>query len=92
MLSLISREGRKEKNCMQAKLVGIQHVNFTNNKGENIRGINIYCAFASENVEGFRTEKFFLRPEIKLPELKLNETIEIVFNMKGKVEGLTKAQ
>ena len=76
---------------MQVKLVGIQHVNFTNNNGETINGINIFCAFKDENVEGLRTEKFFLRPEIKLPDCKLNDTIEISFNMKGKVEMLYKA-
>ena len=91
MLSLISRGGRKEENYMQAKLVGVQHVNFTNNNGETINGTNIFCAFKDENVEGLRTEKFFLRPEIKLPECKLNDTIEISFNMKGKVEMVYKA-
>lgn len=75
---------RKEENHMQAKLVGIQHINFTNN-GETINGTNIFCAFKGENVEGLRTEKFFLRPEIKLPDCKLNDNIEISFNMKGKV-------
>lgn len=76
---------------MQAKLVGIQRVNFTNNNGETISGTNIFCAFKDENVEGLRTEKFFLRLEITLPDCKLNDTIEISFNMKGKVEMLYKA-
>lgn len=52
---------------MQVKLVVVQHVNFTNNRGETINGTNIFCAFNDENVEGLRTEKF-LRPEIKLPD------------------------
>ena len=68
---------------MQVKLVGVQHVNFINNNGENIDGTNIFCAFKDENVEGLRTEKFFLRPEIKLPECKLNDALDISFNMKG---------
>ena len=45
---------------MQVKLIGVQHVNFTNNNGETINGTNIFCAFKDENVEGLRTEKFFL--------------------------------
>lgn len=81
----------KENKYMQVKLVGVQHVNFTNNSGETIHGTNIFCSFKDENVEGLRTEKFFLRPEIKLPDCKLNDTIEISFNMKGKVEMLYKA-
>ena len=65
---------------MQVKLVGVQPVNFTNNNGETINGTNIFCAFRDENVEGLRTEKFFLK-----------DAIEISFNMKGKVEMLYKA-
>ena len=68
---------------MQAKLLGVQHVNFTNNNGEAINGINIFCAFKDENVEGCRTEKFFLKDGIKLPDCKINDTIEISFNMKA---------
>lgn len=73
---------------MQVKLVGVQPVNFTNNNGETINGTNIFCAFKDENVEGLRTEKFFLRPEVKLPECKINDTVDISFNMKGKVEAI----
>lgn len=75
---------------MQVKLVGVQHVNFTNNSGEIINGINIFCAFKDENVEGLRTEKFFIKPEIELPECKINDVIDISFNMKGKVEMISK--
>lgn len=76
---------------MEAKLVGVQTVNFTNNKGETIKGTNVYCAFEDSNVNGLRTEKFFLKDGIKLPECKINDTIEITFNMKGKVEKIYKA-
>lgn len=75
---------------MQAKLIGIQMINFTNNSGETIKGNNIFCAFKDERVEGLRTEKFFLKDEIELPECKLNDTINISFNMKGKVEAVYK--
>ena len=76
---------------MQVQLVGVQPVKFTNNNGEIINGTNIFCAFKDENVEGLRTEKFFLKAGIKLPECKLNDTIDISFNMKGKVEMVHKA-
>ena len=75
---------------MQVKLVGIQQVNFTNNNGETINGTNIFCAFKDENVDGLRTEKFFHRPEITLPECKINDALDISFNMKGKVEAIYK--
>lgn len=76
---------------MQVRLIGTQLVNFTNSNGETIKGTNIFCAFKDEKVEGLRTEKFFLKDGIKLPECKLNDTINISFNMKGKVEAVYKA-
>lgn len=75
---------------MTVKLLGIQLVNFTNNNGETIKGTNIYCCFKDDGVEGLRTEKFFLKDGIKLPECKVNDTIDISFNMKGKVEMIYK--
>lgn len=77
---------------MNAKLVGVQEIHFTNNSGEEIIGKTIFCAFQDENVEGLRTEKFFLKDGINLPkDTKLNDTIDISFNMKGKVEMIFKA-
>ena len=77
---------------MKAKLIGVQGIHFTNNNGEDINGTNIYCAFQDGNVEGLRTEKFFLKDGINLPkDTKLNDTIDISFNMKGKVEMIYKA-
>ncbi len=77
---------------MQVTLLGLQGIHFLNNQGENISGTNIFCAFKDENVEGLRTEKFFLKEGITLPkDTKLNDTIELAFNMKGKVTMIFKA-
>ncbi len=77
---------------MQAKLVGVMGVNFTNNNGEAIHGTNIFVAFKDENVEGLRTEKFFLKDGISLPDnTKINDTLELSFNHKGKIESIHKA-
>lgn len=77
---------------MQAKLVGVMDVNFTNSNGEAIRGTNIFAAFKDENVEGLRTEKFFLKEGISLPkDTKINDTIDVSFNHKGKIEMIHKA-
>ena len=82
----------KEDKGMKAKLFGVQGIHFTNNNGEDVNGTNIFCAFQDENVEGLRTEKFFLKDGITLPkDTKLNDTIDISFNMKGKVEAIFKA-
>lgn len=77
---------------MTVKLLGVKHIHFTNNNGEEINGTNIYCAFKDENVEGLRTEKFFLKEGITLPkDIKQNDTVELEFNMNGKVEKVLKA-
>ena len=77
---------------MQVKIVGVQNVNFTNNSGEVIKGMNIFVGFKDENVEGLRTEKFFLKEGISLPkETKLNDTIDLSFNHKGRIEMINKA-
>lgn len=77
---------------MLFKLLGIQPINFTNNSGETINGTNIFVVYKDENVEGLKTEKFFLKSGIEIPkEVKLNDSLDIAFNMKGKVEMISKA-
>lgn len=90
-MALISRAIEKGDKSMQVKLIGVQRVNFTNNAGEVINGTKLFCAFKDENVEGLRTESFFVKPEIKIPECKINDAIELLFNMKGKIEMIYKA-
>lgn len=76
---------------MQAKLLGVMKVNFTNNQNEAVQGTNLFVAFQDENVEGLRTEKFFLKDSIALPkETKINDVIDIVFNFKGKIEAINR--
>lgn len=76
---------------MQAKLLGVMKVNFTNNQNETVQGNNIFVAFQDENVEGLRCEKFFLKDNIALPkDTKINDVIDIVFNFKGKIEAINK--
>lgn len=76
---------------MKVQLVGVQEIHFLNNLGEPINGVNLYCAFKDEKVEGLRTEKFFLKDGIALPkDVKVNDSLEIAFNMKGKVEAVSK--
>lgn len=77
---------------MKAKILRVQKVGFTNNNGEVISGTNIFVAFPDENVEGVRTEKFWLKDGINLPkDTKLNDMLEIAFDRKAKVEMIYKA-
>jgi len=78
---------------MKVKLFGVQDVNFTNANGETINGTNIFVGFSDENVEGIRTEKFFVKESIDFPEnVKINSTLELSFNHKGKIEAIYSAQ
>lgn len=77
---------------MQVQLVGVQNINFTNQNGEKISGKNLYVLYVDENVEGFRTDKFFLKEGIALPkDAKLNDNLDLSFNHKGKIEAVYKA-
>lgn len=77
---------------MQTKLLGVMDVNFKNEQGEEITGQTIFVGFKDINVQGLRTEKFFLKNDMSLPEqTKINDTLEISFNYKGKIESISKA-
>lgn len=77
---------------MEARILGKQAINFTNNSGEEVVGTNIFVAFKDASVDGLAVSKFFLKNDISLPEnTKLNDMLEISFNHKGKIESITKA-
>lgn len=76
---------------MEVKLLGVQDISFKDSEGRSIVGTNIFCGYADENVQGIRTDKFFLKEGIDLPkDTKLNEILNISFNQKGKVESIEK--
>ena len=78
---------------MKVKLFGIQDVNFISATGGTISGTNIFVGFADENVEGLKTERFFIKNSIPLPDnVKINGTLELSFNHKGKIEAIYLAQ
>lgn len=77
---------------MKAKFVGIQELNFQTDRGENIVGNNLFILHEDENVTGLKASKVFVKAGINLPkDVKLNDTLDISFNMKGKVEAIYKA-
>lgn len=72
---------------MQVKVLGISKVNFTNANGNTIKGTSLYAGFIHETTVGIRVEKFFIKDGI-LVDCKPNDTIELVFDMRGKVEAI----
>ena len=76
---------------MKTKILGIQDIQFTNANGEEIIGKNVFCAFPEDGVIGLRCEKYFLKKDTILPkDMKINETVDLIFNRKGKIEAIIK--
>ncbi len=73
---------------MISKLLGYSKVDFTNeNTGEQIKGTTLYIAFSDENTIGAKCDKVFVRDEKLIPKnLKVNDTLNLGFNYKGKIE------
>ena len=72
------------------KLIGIQALNFKNNLGEQVRGTNIWVAYADENVTGLKAQKFFLKDGFELPDCKPNDNLRLIFDMRGRVVSVEK--
>ncbi len=77
---------------MNMKLLGIQIVDFINKQGEHITGCNLFVCHKDDKVDGLCTAKFFVNGNILLPkDMAINDTINVSFNHKGKILGITKA-
>ena len=75
---------------MKAKLIGYSPVSFKSQDGTLIEGITLSVGYAEEHTTGMRAERFFVKKEIEIPQVKIGENINIFFNQKGKVESITK--
>lgn len=75
---------------MKAILVGYRDVNFTNkDTGEVISGQSIFIEYEDFNVHGLATTKIFLPSDMRLtPAPSLPTTVNIEFNMRGKVQSI----
>lgn len=76
---------------MKARFVGIQELNFQTDRGENVVGNNLFILHEDENVTGLKASKIFVKETVNLPkDLKMNDILDISFNMRGKVEAIHK--
>lgn len=77
---------------MLAIIYGLMKLDFTNDDGEKFSGTNLFAGFEADNVIGLRTERFFVKSDIPLPEdLEIGDEVELSFNYRGKLESVTKA-
>ncbi len=78
-------------------LVGVQPLDFPNDKGEQIKGINLHVNYDDENVYGQKAGTKFLSDAlcttkgITIDSLLpyCDNDIEVELNFKGKVTGIT---
>lgn len=74
---------------MKVSVLGIRPVNFTASDGRAVAGSTLYIGYETDGVDGMAAEKIFVSAE-KLPKKAIvpGSDIEIIFNMKGKVEAV----
>lgn len=77
---------------MVMQLLGFQKISFVNNSGEAINGSNLYLGYKHENVNGIKTDKFFIKDNIVIPKnINLNDMLNVSFTNTGKIESISKA-
>lgn len=73
------------------KIVGIRHVDFTDDRGRNVKGYSLYYTMQSDGVEGEMTGKMFLSDEkvaiIRLPPV--GSTVEVLYDRYGRASKFT---
>lgn len=74
---------------MKVSVLGVRPVNFTAADGRLVAGSSMYIGYETEGVNGMATEKIFVSAD-KLPKKAIvpGSDIEIIFNMRGKVEAI----
>lgn len=74
---------------MKMTVLGIRPVNFTASDGRTVTGTSIFAGYETEGVDGLAVEKIFVAVD-RMPKkaITVGSDVEVVFNMKGKVEGI----
>lgn len=71
---------------MLAYLLGYRPLDFTNDRGELVKGTQAFIASQEDGVIGQRADKLFLKDGMELPELVPGMALDVVYNRKGKPE------
>lgn len=69
-------------------VVGKRLVDFKTKDGERIDGLNLYCNYPEDNVEGYAVEKIFLGRNkfgMIFDSLAVGDAITVVYNKHGRV-------
>ncbi len=82
---------------MKCTLLGFKSLNFDNKDGDKVEGIKLFLAYVDENTVGCECDAKFVNKNVfdtfnvSLEALadSVNSVIDVEFNMKNKVVGLT---
>jgi hypothetical protein len=70
---------------MEVIVAGYKALDFVSDKGDRVVGTKLFVAFPEEGVVGQMVDSYFVRPAIKLPELKPNAKLDLAFDRRGKL-------
>jgi len=69
---------------MVVYLLGYKPLDFTNNRGELVKGTQVFVAFQEDGVVGRQVDKLFFKDGMELPKLNPGMTLNVTYNRKGK--------
>lgn len=72
-------------------VVGLRHVDFTDDKGKHICGFSVYYTMKSDGVEGLMTGKMFMSDEKvdRVPLPPVGTTCEVTYDRYGRPNKFT---
>jgi len=73
---------------MKVVLCGYSKVNFQATGGDHIEGLNLYVTYEENNVIGEKSDRFFVKKEIPVPNLSVGSLLEVSFTNRGKVSSI----
>jgi len=73
---------------MKMRLLGARDLDFKANDGSQVRGMQLFVAYAADGVVGEMTDKLFIRDGVELPQFKVGDNIDVAFNNRGKVDSV----
>lgn len=78
---------------MKARVLGIQKIDYVSKRtGEPVVGTTLHCEYNDALVEGNAVSSIYLSDRLNLPDLPnvvLGSTVDIEYNSRGYVQGLT---
>lgn len=66
------------------KLLGFKKLDFLDDKGNPVRGVQLFTSYLDDGVTGEACGKLFIRDGIELPSLSPGMVLEIGYNRKGR--------